>query len=161
MATKFVAIVADELDEEQLLDGLRKTVKEEIKASDEEFAKTYRTWRHKPDFDKSFDESLNEIEGEITTSGDGSSQHPYPFVTKGTSVRFATMTPDFEAKTVKRVIGSKGGRGGVAYVDTRRPRPGIEAREFEEEIARQEQPKFKRRGQNNLDDAARKSNHAI
>lgn len=160
MVAKFTPIIPQPLDERQLLDGMMGAVKEEVKESDKLFGKTYRTFRHKPGFTQSFSESSIKIEGQTATRGEGSKQNPYPFVAKGTSVRYATMTPDFKAKTKKRFIGSGSGSGGVAYIDKRRPRPGIEAREFEEEIAEQEQPKFQKRGQQYLDRAAKKSKHA-
>lgn len=58
----------------------------------------------------------------------------YKFVSGGTKVRYATMTPDFIAKTSPRVIGSGAGRGGVMFISKKHPRPGIKAREFELEI---------------------------
>lgn len=161
MATKFIPIAADLLDVDQLLDSLRKTAKDEAKFADTQFKLTYKTWKNQPKFEQDFTETTNEMVGSTLTSGEGSKKNPYPFITKGTSVRFATMTPNFVAKTTRRTIGSKAGRGGVAFVDKRKPRPGIEGREFEEEIAKREQPKFESRGQRNLDIAARRSNHAI
>ena len=161
MAVKFVPIKPDKLDENELLVGLRDAVKEEVKEADKQFQKTYRTFRHKPSFDQDYSESTREIEGETSTTGDGSRDNPYPFVAKGTAVRYATMTPDFAAKTTPRVIGSSGGRGGVAYINKNRPRPGIKSREFEEEIAKSEKPKFPKRAQASLDKAAKRSKHAI
>ena len=54
----------------------------------------------------------------------------YRFVSGGTRVRYATMTPGFIAKTAPRKIASQMGRGGLWYVSKKRPRPGIKAREF-------------------------------
>lgn len=161
MAIKFLVISPKKLNTQVFKAALRNAVQKEIKAADKEFAKTYRTFRHKPDFKQSFDETPSTIEGATLTSGEGSTDNPYPFVTKGTSVRYATMTPDFEAKTTPRIIDSRTGKGGIAYIDTRKPRPGIEAREFEEEIAKAEQPKFRERAQAALNEAAKKSGHAI
>jgi hypothetical protein len=61
---------------------------------------------------------------------------PYIYVELGTRVRYATMTPDFTAKTQPRVIDSGPGSGGVLFVNKQRPRPGIEARHSNEVIAR-------------------------
>jgi hypothetical protein len=58
----------------------------------------------------------------------------YKFVSGGTRVRYATMTPDFGAKTAVGKIASFKGRGGMAYISKRHPRPGIKAREFAETI---------------------------
>ena len=161
MATKFVPIVPKELNANQLLNGLRKVVKKQAGYSNTQFGLTYKTWQHKPDFKEDFNDKGNKLEGIASTSGEGSKDNPYPFITKGTPVRYATMTPDFSPKSRRRVIGSRGGRGGVAFINKNKPRPGIEAREFEEEIAKREQPKFETRAQKALDSAAKRSKHAI
>jgi hypothetical protein len=157
----FEAITAKPLSPEVMLKALRGVAKKEADFANIQFALTYKSWSHKPSFAQGFKESSKEMEGFTLTSGDGSKNNPYPFVTKGTSVRYATMTPDFSPKSKVRTIGSGGGSGGVLYVDKRRPRPGIQAREFEEEIALREQPKFQKRGQVALDNAAKKSGHSI
>lgn len=56
------------------------------------------------------------------------------YINEGTSVRYATMTSDFQPKTRKRNIGSMAGAGGMMYVSKKNPRPGIEAREFTDAI---------------------------
>ncbi len=50
---------------------------------------------------------------------------------QGTKIRFATMTKNFKAKTRPRIISSTAGRGHRVYVSRRRPRKGIEKREFD------------------------------
>lgn len=56
------------------------------------------------------------------------------WVSKGTKVRYAVMTKGFKPKTKFRVISSYKGRGQMRYVDPHIMRPGIQAREFDEEI---------------------------
>jgi hypothetical protein len=106
-----------------------------------------------------------EIVSDLNPSGPeilvGTEDKIYKFVDEGTSIRYATMTPDFEPKTVKRVIGSGRGRGGLMYVDTRRPRPGIEAREFSKTIEEKHQPRFKRQMEKAMRQARKVSGHAI
>ena len=161
MSIKVIQIKASDLKVKAMWSELEQAVKEERDAADIEFSKTYSTWSHKPKFEKDFSSNSSQIIGSTLTSGDGSKDNPYPFVTKGTSVRYATMTDDFSPKSTKRVISSKGGRGGVLYVDKRKPRPGIEAREFEEEIAKREQPKFTKRMTAAMKKAASVSGHKI
>lgn len=60
----------------------------------------------------------------------------YLFVSRGTRIRYATMTGDFIAKTKVGRIASGPGRGGVAFISRAHPRPGIKARRFEEVIAK-------------------------
>ena len=140
---------------------LVKAVEKTIDKADKEFAKTYKTFGHKPDFVKALEEGKAKIVGSTTTSGEGSRRNPYPFIVKGTSVRYATMTPDFKAKTKPRVIGSGSGAGGVAYIDTRRPREGIEAREFDLEIAKQAKPKFVKNVKAAMRQIRKRSGHSI
>lgn len=68
----------------------------------------------------------------------------YGFVSGGTRIRYATMTPDFVAKTSPHVIHSQPGQGGVAFVNTARPKPGITAREFPEEVEKRDAPQHQR-----------------
>lgn len=140
---------------------LAEAVEKTIDKADKEFTKTYKTFSHKPTFVKELEEGTAKIVARTTTSGEGSRQHPYPFIVKGTSVRYATMTPDFKAKTKPRVIGSGSGAGGVAYIDTRKPREGIEAREFDLEIAEQTKPKFVRNVKAAMRQIRKQSGHAI
>lgn len=59
----------------------------------------------------------------------------YGFVNNGTSVRYATMSDDFVPKTEPGWIGSGPGAGRMLFVNKKVPRPGIEARHFDELIA--------------------------
>lgn len=62
----------------------------------------------------------------------------YFFISEGTSVRYATMSPDWRSKTRPSPGGLKAGagRGRKLFVNRSRPRPGIKARKFDERIAR-------------------------
>lgn len=89
---------------------------------------TTRTWQHKPVFRI---ERKGPFERWIYTEDE-----IYGYVSEGTSVRYATMTPDFQAKSAPMLIASRTGKGGVAFVNKSRPKPGIKAREFPEAIGR-------------------------
>lgn len=58
----------------------------------------------------------------------------YGYVSGGTSVRYATMSRDFSPKSIPGWIGSTAGSGELLFVNRNYPRPGIEAREFEQAI---------------------------
>lgn len=58
------------------------------------------------------------------------------WLNEGTDVRYALMSPDFVAKTVPGRLDSGSGAGGVLMIDMRHPRPGIEARNWTDEIAK-------------------------
>jgi hypothetical protein len=150
------AIIPRKIDTAVFMEEFTEAVKKTIDSADVTFKKTYSTWQNKPDFIKSIDASSTKIVGLITTE-----DNKYRYVTRGTAVRYATMTTDFVAKTQPRVLGSGAGRGGLLYVDKRRPRPGIKAREFEEMVQDQEEPKFSQRVEQAANQAAKKSGHSI
>lgn len=93
-----------------------------------DFLTTTRTWKDRPEFEI---ERLKREGRRIFTRS-----KIYLFVSGGTRVRYAVMTRGFKAKTSPNVIGSGRGRGGVAYISRRTPRPGIRARNFPEAIIR-------------------------
>lgn len=144
-----------------MFDELEKPVVETIDSADKEFAKTYSTWQHKPKFSKKLKVSKTKIVGSTTTSEKGSSDNPYPFVTRGTKVRRAIMSPNFKAKTKPRIIGSGGGRGGVVFISKKVDRPGIEKRDFEKEVAKIERPKFEKRATKAMKKARKVSGWAM
>jgi len=90
---------------------------------------TTQTWNNKPSF------SITKIPGHSFDRVIGTDSDIYKFVDKGTRIRYAVMTPDFQAKSRVKVIGSRKGRGGFSHMNFKKPKPGIEAREFSEEIA--------------------------
>ncbi|MCA9979250.1 MAG: hypothetical protein KDD89_00385 [Anaerolineales bacterium] len=108
-------------------------VSKDIKA---DFEKTTRTWNDKP----SFEVQSKELQRIIRTN-----HKVYFFVSGGTRVRYATMTPDFSPKTRPNYIGSGAGSGGVLFVDKRKPKPGIKARDFDKAIAKKWQPMIGKR----------------
>jgi hypothetical protein len=152
----FKEIKASRLKDEAMVKELLKGIEKSGKAIKKDYEKTTATWRHKVNF---------EIISDLDPSGPevlvGTEDKIYKFIDEGTSIRYATMTPDFQPKTVKRVIGSRGGRGGLLYVDTRRPRPGIEAREFSKVIEAKHQPRFKRQMEKAMREARKASGHEI
>ena len=132
-----------------------------IQDASEEFEKTYETFDNKPDFERDVYQNGNEIIGTYFTEGEGSSSNPYPFLVRGTKVRYATMSSDFEAKTKPGIIGSGPGAGRMLYVNKNRPRPGIEAREFDKVIAKLEQKRLKQIAKEYEKKMATQSGHAL
>ncbi len=90
-----------------------------------DFGVTVQTWQHKPKFN---------IKRERYKRTVSTSDKVYKYVTRGTKVRRALMSPDFRAKTKVGWIGSNKGRGGVVFISKRLNLPGIKARKFEETI---------------------------
>lgn len=67
----------------------------------------------------------------------------YRFLNSGTSVRYATMSKDFVSKTRPNWIGSGGGAGKKLFVNRKKPKPGIKARNFDKAIAKKHEPLLK------------------
>lgn len=87
-----------------------------------DFEKTTATWQHKPKF------KINKRGGYRSVWTD---DEIYQYITRGTRVRYATMTKGYGRKTRPRYITSYKGRGGVLFISRKHPRPGIEARQFD------------------------------
>lgn len=96
------------------------------------------TWSDPPNFliDRGF--RGGNVYVEIWTPDD-----KFKWVDKGTRVRYATMTPDFQPKTRRGYIGSFSGKGGLAYVNKNIPRPGIQARNFSLDIRDRHRDEFR------------------
>jgi len=105
---------------------IENTLNETAQAAKVDLLTPTRTWKHKP--------SMSIQRGRFERIV-GTDDTPYIFVTGGTRVRYATMTPGFQAKSVVRSLQPQAGRGGVAIISKKRPRPGIKAREFEAVVA--------------------------
>lgn len=85
-----------------------------------DFGVTVQTWKHKPKF------KIEKSAGKRIVSTDSDI---YRYVSEGTDVRYAVMTPDFKPKTRPGYIGSSAGAGGV-FAFSKFPLPGIEPRDF-------------------------------
>jgi hypothetical protein len=66
---------------------------------------------------------------------------PYLWVTGGTSVRFSVFGPGYVAATSPGIIG-RTGPGGQPVGHSRRPKPGIAARNFEDVVVERIRPKM-------------------
>lgn len=113
-----------------------------------DFQVTTQTWKGKPLF-------------KIVNKGDaerwiGTDSDIYRFVNSGTAIRYATMTPDFSAKTTPGHIGSVQGKGGVAFISKKHPRPGIKARDFDKVIGDKWTKRFPQLLQRSINVQARK-----
>lgn len=140
----------------ELLNELRKAGR----AMKKDFERTTKDWEgEKPEF-----EMLISLAGGgptllIEPNGPGSDK--WNWLNKGTKVRYATMSPDFSAKTQVGVLDSRGGSGRRLFVNKNRPKPGIKARKWSEIIASKWKSPFKRMMQDAMNRGARKTGHSI
>ena len=107
--------------------AIDKGLDEAAKDLAKDFGKTVSTWNDKPNFvtDKKKDVRIVSAKHKV-----------YFFVSEGTRIRYATMTPNFKAKTAPGRFQASGGAGGVAYISKRRPRQGIKARKFDDQLVK-------------------------
>lgn len=127
---------------------------------------TVRTWHTKPKFRTRMIATANEIGVDITPSKDKPGQQ-WEWISEGTKPRLIVprrkggmlrFQSKFKPKTTPRVIGSKAGaRGGKPVFAKSVRHPGIEAREWPQEMARRLKNRFKQRIENALRRAARAS----
>lgn len=87
---------------------------------------------------------------------------PFIYIDQGTKERWAVMSDDFRPRTTKRTLGIKGKQGqavirGKSAMMARgiAVRPGIEAREYTQEIAERRQKPFAKKMQAAINKAAR------
>lgn len=134
-------------------------INKEIKA---DFLKTVATWEHKPNFATSLRVSADEVRGHVRTrpiSGQKPPELIYYFISEGTKVRHAVLTPDFTPKSRVRTIDSFPGSGGLLRVDPRFQGPGIQGRKFDEAIATKHRARVPFRLQVALRKAVKASGH--
>jgi hypothetical protein len=105
----------------------------------DDFNETQKTFRRK------FPVEVEDTSNRSQVSRDVFIDHEiYFYVSGGTAVRYATMSPDWQSKTAPGRLSAGSGRGRVLYVSRNRPRPGIEARKFDEQIVKKEDKPFER-----------------
>lgn len=103
-----------------------------------DFQAFIKDWNEKPVFEEKFTSNGREIYWEYS-----SDNRILGFVSHGTKIRYATMTPNFIAKTVvSGRIPSVPGRGGLLFVNRNRPKPGIVGRKIDFRIKRKNKNKL-------------------
>lgn len=129
---------------------LRKELPNVLKEPQKDLRTFVRTWEHKPKIVRNVKrdvKGLRAFTGVYSNWSKGKKAKPEDilmFLTRGTSVRYATMTPNFIPKTKRRNINSGGGQGGLSFVDPTRPQNGIEPREIEEYLYEKYNGKIKK-----------------
>lgn len=104
---------------------LTKVMRDGAEKIKKELENSVKDWRTPVQFNLQIDKR-----GDAFTMTVFTDNEIFRFVNDGTAIRYATMTPDFIPKTHPGTLMSRAGRGGLAYVNKKVPRPGIEARNF-------------------------------
>lgn len=137
-----VVLPKNNLDPKKLLRAVENALTGTAKSIKVDFDTTTRTWRERPTF------TINQAPFQRII---GTEDDIYRYVSRGTSIRYATMMPGFAPKTRNRYLGSNMGKGGVAFVSKKHPKPGIKAREFEQAVQEKWQKEFPRQVQRAID----------
>lgn len=96
------------------------------------FRRFIRTWRgERPTFIYTVEDTETGVRMRVTLTGSSYGKLKYRWVSGGTRVRYATMSDDWESKTIPEVLDSQPGSGKLAFVDKRLPNPGIASRQAE------------------------------
>ena len=101
---------------------------------------TTATWNHPVTF-----ESHIQYRGGDLVIVAWTKDYVWQLLNRGTSIRYATMTDDFQPKTKRGFLGSFRGQGGMAFVNKKRPRPGIKSRDWTIIAVRKYQKSFNAR----------------
>lgn len=123
------------LDEKKFLRRVSRTNQRFAKRAKRSFRRSTRTWDHAVKFHQKT--NRQDLTVEVFTT-----DQIYFWISEGTSIRYATMTPDFVAKTRPGALDSGPGAGGVAFVTRARPNPGIEARQFDRLVVERHQDDY-------------------
>lgn len=116
------------LDVEKLMKNLQSELNEVALQIQSNFVASAKTWNDVPEF---IIKKTGEYDREISTFNKN-----YIRVSLGTSVRYATMSPDFLAKSQADSLAARAGAGGVQFINKNNPMPGIKARNFDKQVAK-------------------------
>jgi hypothetical protein len=142
-----------------LLDGLKDVAKD----VDADFAKTYATWKRKPEFTTEVE--MRDRGGKFTVSTDNEiyrymDEGTKPHIIRPKKAQKLFFRTGYRAKTTPRVIGSgSGGANGPDVFANVVHHPGTKAREFAETLKEKYQRTFGKSMQRSLNQAAKKSGH--
>lgn len=125
VAMKAILLPKNALDPQKLLRAVENALTGTAQSIKVDFDTTTRTWQKRPVFTI----QVAPFQRIIGTDDD-----VYRYVSRGTSIRYALMSGDFAPKTRNRYLGSNVGKGGVVSISKKHPRPGIQAREFEQAV---------------------------
>lgn len=114
------------------------------------FERTTRTWEEKVEFQQHVEVRQDSVVAVYTTN------RIYGFVSGGTSVRRALMSPDYDPKTKPGVLDSFPGAGHVVFISRKLALPGIEARRFPALVEKKHAKRYWRDVESAIRQAARR-----
>lgn len=130
--------ISDKGLSKRILKKLKDIVWEEAEIRKRMLNKTVRTWDNEVKFNLTWDKEADIFSVIVSTDS-----KIFMWVNEGTSIRHALMPKNFQPKTRPRVIGSRSrGTQKPVVVSKSIRRPGIEAREFTDEISERREHLF-------------------
>lgn len=135
------------------LDEVRKQLLNELRAEGRDVKKLYEptvaTWTgDKPKFEILIGLTGKEASVLVGPNGSEEALKKFKFLDEGTRIRWALMSSDWKSKTKPGKLRSGAGRGKVVVVGKKamkRPRPGIQARNWTVTIQKQRRKPFTKR----------------
>jgi len=157
MATMtFKAILPGKFREDVFMPEFMAGMLDTNKAIRKDFDRTVKTFETKVDFDADTVAGSTKITTEVYTKN-----RIYRFVNNGTDHRHAVMSMDYIPKTIPNIIDAGRGRGRLRYVSKKVNKPGIQARNFDLAIAKQQEKPFRERMTEAMRRGAKKCGHAM
>lgn len=140
---RIVAIKAKVFSPEVIHGVIRAEIEKFMEFPKGAMLRTVQTWQgDRPSWEVKVEQGSGGLVGLLLFTGSGFGRQKWRWLDQGTKVRYATMTPDFRAKTTPGAFWSGPGAGGLLYINKRRPRPGIAARNWSEKLVEEFGPAF-------------------
>jgi len=150
LVVKLLGRKARLLDDKAFRQELARINQKTAKAMKRDFERTTRTWDRHVEF-----KQMTEV-GAETAVLVYTTDEIYGYVSGGTRVRRALMSPDYDPKTKPGVLDSFPGRGHMVYVSRNLSLPGIEARNFPKLVEKKHGKAYRREIERAIKRAARK-----
>jgi len=152
---------------------MKQAAERSAELADKEFAKTYKTWDHKPKFNKKVKVDGRGITWEVWTDDQiytwvsggtglyGPKHAKYPIPKKGPG--FLAFPSGYKAKTTPNLLFSKGGGsfGPMVFITGQVMHPGIEPRNFDKAVMAYVNPWYVKWMADAVKVGTRESGHAI
>lgn len=133
----FKPIVPKPFRADRITAAVLQALVEEVQDIGADFDEATKTWKHDPAFKREIVTTAGNLRGMVFSYDD-----ILRYVSRGTRIRYATMSRDWRSKTRPRSLKTGAGRGRMLFVSRKRPRPGIEARDWEPLISARVQKRF-------------------
>lgn len=124
------------------------------------FEKTVQTWEgERPGFELVRKLTGDTVSLEVVLTGSDMAIKKWFWLNRGTRVRYAILSSDWQSKTTPGELDSGEGSGRVVRIDMNNPQPGIEARGWTKIIVAKFKGKYYARMQKAMRRGAAKSGH--